>query len=122
VTEHARNTIDDDRVEISVLDWAENPSPVSSLERPAWTTLQTTIGELFPDAVVVPSLLVGGSDSKHFTPLTDSVYRFAGVRLGDDSLSRAHGTDERLSLENVEQLTRFFIHLIRNSNETNGSD
>jgi acetylornithine deacetylase/succinyl-diaminopimelate desuccinylase-like protein len=39
--------------------------------------------------------------------------------MGSDSLSRAHGTNERLSLENVEQLTRFFIHLIRNSNDTN---
>ncbi len=120
VTEHVRNTINDDRVVVSVLDPVQNPSPVSSLERPAWTTLQKTIRELFPDAVVVPSLLVGGSDSKHFAPLTQSVYRFAGVRMGSDSLSRAHGTDERLSLENVEQLTRFFIHLVRNSNETDG--
>jgi hypothetical protein len=44
-----------------------------------------------------------------------------GNENGRDSLGRAHGTDERLSLENVEQLTRFFIHLIRNSNETNES-
>ncbi len=121
VTEHVRNTINDDRIQITVLDPARGPSPISSLERPAWVALQKTIRELFPDAVVAPYLLVGGSDSKHFTSLTECVYRFAGMKLAGDSLSRAHGTDERLSLENVEQLTRFFIHLIRNSNETKGS-
>jgi carboxypeptidase PM20D1 len=117
VVEHVRQVVADERVKIEVSEEARDPSSVSSLESPSWTTLQRTIRELYPDAVVVPSLLVGGSDSRHFTPLTDSVYRFAGVQADTGELRRAHGTDERISLANLEQLTRFFIHLIRNSSE-----
>jgi carboxypeptidase PM20D1 len=117
VVEHVRRVIDDERVQIAVSEEARDPSPVSSLESASWITLQKTIRELYPDAVVVPSLLVGGSDSKHFAPLTDSVYRFAAVRASEDEMGRAHGTDERISLENLEQMTRFFIHLIRNSSD-----
>jgi carboxypeptidase PM20D1 len=117
VVEHVRRVVADDRVKIEVPEEARDPSSVSSLESPSWTTLQRTIRELYPDAVVVPSLLVAGTDSRHFTGLTDGVYRFAGIQADTGELRRAHGTDERISLANLEQLTRFFIHLIRNSSE-----
>jgi carboxypeptidase PM20D1 len=117
VAEHVRRVIADERVKIEVSEESRDPSSVSSLESPSWITLQRTIRELYPDAVVVPSLLVAGSDSKHFTGLTDGVYRFAGFQVESDTMSRVHGTNERISLTNLEQLTRFFIHLIRNSNE-----
>ncbi|MBM3790610.1 MAG: M20/M25/M40 family metallo-hydrolase, partial [Acidobacteria bacterium] len=116
VIEHARRVIDDDRVEIRLAEEARNPSTVSSLDSPGWLMLSRTIRELYPDIIVVPYLLVGGSDSRHYTPLSNSIYRFAGFRTGTDDFRRAHGTDERLSLENLEHLTRFFIHLIRNVN------
>ncbi len=65
---------------------------------------------------------LGGSDSKHFTALTENVYRFAGIRADMNDMRRAHGTDERMSVKNLEQLVQFYIQLIRNSNEGDAAE
>jgi carboxypeptidase PM20D1 len=84
--------------------------------------LQKTIRELYPDAVVAPALLVVGSDSKHFTPLTDSVYRFAGVRANMNDLRLAHGTDERMSLKIWNSWSSSIFNSSANSNQGGGTD
>ena len=72
---------------------------------------------LFPDAVVAPYLVTGGTDARHFTALTPSVYRFAPTRLGLDDLKRVHGTNERLSVAHYAEVVRFYAQLLRNAAE-----
>ena len=71
---------------------------------------------LFPDVVVTPALYVAGSDSHHFTGLTDNIYRFSPVRAKPEDLSRFHGTNERISTANLAELVRFYHQLLRNLN------
>ena len=49
-TEHVRRAIDDDSISLELLD-ANEPSPVSPTDDPAFELLTSTIGELFADAV-----------------------------------------------------------------------
>ena len=73
------------------------------------------IAEIFPDAVVVPNLGLGGTDARHFYGLTDSVYRLSPYRLGREALVLAHGTNERISVEVLGGAVPFFERLIRRS-------
>ncbi len=64
--------------------------------------------------LVAPYLVVGGTDSKHYAPLTRNIYRFQPMsidRRGGD-LQRIHGTDERISLHDLEVACSFFLRLI----------
>jgi carboxypeptidase PM20D1 len=94
---------------------AREPSPVSDVASESFRTVAGTIREVFPATVVAPALVLGGTDSRHFTRLSENVYRFVPLRVGPDDLGRIHGTDERISLENLEQMVRFYVQLIRNS-------
>ena len=79
------------------------------------STAQATIRQIFPSAIVAPSLVPGGTDSRHYQPLADGVYRFSPQRTGPEDRARYHGTNERLSVENFAECVRFYAQLVKNS-------
>jgi carboxypeptidase PM20D1 len=110
VIEHVRRTIDDPRITLTPDETSRprNPSPVSPVDSPAFRRLQRAVSSQFPDAIVVPYLVLGGTDARHYAKLTPNVYRFLPLRMGPDTTKRLHGTNERISLENLEGAVRFY--------------
>lgn len=117
VRAHVERTVADERVRIEVGGQGvpRNPSPLSRLDTEGFALLQRTLAEVFPDALVVPNLGLGGTDARHFHPLTDSVYRFSPYHLGREALELSHGTNERIPVEALGEAVHFFEQLIRNS-------
>ena len=60
-----------------------------------------------------PSLVLGGTDSRHFAAVADDVYRFMPFRLGPQDLTRFHGTDERFEIEQIERAVEFYRRILR---------
>ena len=112
VVQHARNVIGDDTLRIDVTPGAAEASPVATTDSIGFRLLSHTIHEVFPDAVVAPSLMVAATDSRHMGRLTRDVYRFVPVRASTSDLSRFHGTDERISIGNYADMIRFYQRLI----------
>lgn len=77
-----------------------------------YATLNQTIREVFPDAVVAPGLMVAGTDSIHFGEISDHIFKFSPIRATNDDLKRFHGTNERLSIQNYQDAIRFYHRLI----------
>lgn len=94
---------------------ARDPSPVSKLDSPGMEILVKSIREVYPEAAVAPGLVLGGTDSKHFTGLSDSVYRFAPMRLGSGDFARIHGRDERIAIEDYLTAIRFYVRFLENA-------
>ena len=115
VIDHVRRTIHDDRISIEPFHGNAEPTPVSSTSSPAYQLLNRTIREIFPDVVVVPGLMLAGTDSRHYAGITDSIFRFSPVRADSNDLKRFHGTNERLSIEGYADMIRFYRRLLENS-------
>jgi carboxypeptidase PM20D1 len=118
VLERVRSVIDDDRVQVRIVgDEAVDPSPVSDPEGEAFQMLARTIHRSLAgeDVVVTPYLVMGGTDSKYYSGRSSDVFRFIPAPVDADALSRAHGTDERMSVEGLLTSIRFFQQLIRSS-------
>jgi len=77
--------------------------------------IEQTIREFSGDALVAPYLVLGGTDSKYFYPLTDSVYRFLMIKLGPSTMNIVHGIDERISVDNYVMGIQYFYELLRKS-------
>ena len=77
-----------------------------------YATLNQTIREVFPDAIVAPGLMVAGTDSIHFGEISDHVFKFSPIRANSEDLKRFHGTNERLSIQNYQDAIRFYHRLI----------
>lgn len=112
VVEHARRAIAEESIAIAPVGLSWEASPVSRTDSAAFATIRQTIRDVFPDAVVAPGLMVGFTDAHHFVDAADDVYRFTPVRARQEDLARFHGTDERVSLANYEEMIRFYRRLL----------
>lgn len=92
----------------------EEASTISPHEGPAWELLEKCIFQVFPEAKVLPYLMAGGTDSRKYEGLSDQIYRFSAVKLTKEDLQRIHGTDERISIENLEAMQCFYETLLQN--------
>ncbi|WP_291684296.1 M20 family peptidase [Bradyrhizobium sp.] len=115
VIDHARRTINDDRITIEPFAGNAEPTPVTDINRAAYQTLNRTIREIFPDVVVAPGLMLAGTDSRHYVGVADNIFRFSPVRANADDLKRFHGTNERLSIDGYADMIRFYRRLIENA-------
>jgi len=52
--------------------------------------------------------VTGGTDARKYEGLTDCVYRFTPVRLESCELDQVHGTNEHISLKNIEDSIMFY--------------
>lgn len=116
VLEHMRSKVaaPEGQFELYALDHGKPASsykvaPTSSVQ---YQTLNQTIREVFPDAVVAPGLMVAGTDSIHFGEISDHIFKFSPIRANSDDLKRFHGTNERLSVKNYAEAIRFYHRLI----------
>lgn len=115
IVDRAHRIIDDLRVEVRLLGVATEPSQISPTNTDAWALLERSIRQVYSDAVVVPYLVLGGTDSRYFRDLTPNVYRFAGFRLEAEDLTRFHGTNERIAIASYLEGIRFLAQLLRNA-------
>ena len=117
VVEHVRSVVDDERIALQVGLRSEprEPSPVSPVDSEAFGEIARAAREIFPDSVAVPFLVLGGTDARHYVETTPRLYRFAPFEFGRDGLKRAHGTDERISVENLISGVRFYRRLLERS-------
>jgi carboxypeptidase PM20D1 len=87
-------------------------SPVSPTDNRAYGVLTAVASNLTDDAPVAPALVIGATDGRYATAITDSVYRFAPAFIPTEDLSGFHGTNERISIENMGNMVRGYAQII----------
>jgi carboxypeptidase PM20D1 len=110
-----RATLADSGVEVRQYGDAFDPSPVSDVGSDSYRRLAVTVRQVFPDAIVVPALVIAATDSRHYVAIADNVYRFLPTRLEPADMGRMHGRDERVSIENYGEIIRFYAQFLRNA-------
>jgi carboxypeptidase PM20D1 len=114
VLAEVKNIIDDPRITYEAF-MSSNPSSVSSTETMGYKWIEQTIREFADDALVAPYLVMAGTDSKYFYPLSDSIYRFLMIKLDSSTTHIVHGIDERISIDNYVMGIQYFYELLRKS-------
>ncbi|MGA0606389.1 M20 family peptidase [Phenylobacterium sp. VNQ135] len=87
------------------------PSAVSSTNSRGWRALAATAGAV-SGAPVAPSLVTAATDSRWLQPVARDVYRFQPVELALSDVQLIHGTNEHLTLPNLEKMVQFYARLI----------
>ncbi len=114
VVAHAHKVVDDDAVVISKLSAGREASPTASANSSGFRTIHRTIAEVYPDVVVAPGLVLGGTDSRHFTEVADNSFRFAPLVIRPSDSTRIHATDERIKVSDYLKMIQYYTQLIRN--------
>jgi carboxypeptidase PM20D1 len=118
VKAHVRQAIDDPRVKIEVPrpETAVPATQVTSTEAEGFKLLERTIRQVYPETVVAPYLVLGATDARHYDAVCQSVLRFLPVAMTSKDLSRLHGTNERIAVEDFARSVGFYMRMIENSN------
>jgi carboxypeptidase PM20D1 len=115
VMAHVKAAVANDRIELLELPGSAEPSAVSPVASDSYQLINRTLRSLFPDTLVVPALMLAATDSRHYSALSEHIYRFSPVRAKPEDLSRFHGTNERVASANLVEMVRFYHQLLRNT-------
>jgi carboxypeptidase PM20D1 len=120
---HPRDTSEDilDRARAAIadldgvtIDWAEPPreaTPVSSATSSSYALIAALSGAVL-DMPTAPGLMLAGADARHYAGVAENVYRFQPVLFTPPDLEGIHGVGERLSIDNLDRMIRFYVGLI----------
>ncbi len=115
VQAHVERVIADPRITVQPTGVAFQPSKLSSAQAGPFKLIERAAREVFPDAIVAPGLMLAASDARHFDAITEHSYRFMPIRFRSEDLARVHGTDERIGVEQLADMVRFYHRLLSQS-------
>jgi len=111
VLARARRAVHDLPVKVEAVPGGAEASAVSSTDSAAWRLLSTLARES-TGAPVAPYMVGGATDGRHFVGVARDVYRFYPAVVTPRELESFHGTNERLSVENLGRMATFYARLV----------
>lgn len=116
VIEHVRKAVDDPKVDVVALNESKNEaSKVADIDGDAYKFLVDQIQKSFSGVPVAPDVATGATDSRHYLPIADAVFRLDPFHFGPDDLGRVHGTNERLAVRDLAPAVGFYMRLMENA-------
>lgn len=105
------DVIADDEIKTEVV-YGMDPSNISQTQGEAWLMMKRTVSQTWKDALVAPYLMLACSDSRHYSKISDHVYRFSAMALSKEERASIHGNDERIPLEKIVRTVEFYLRLL----------
>ena len=56
---------------------------------------------------------MSASDSRHYGPISDRVYRFSAMAMTAEERKSIHGNNERIRLEAITRAVEFYVRLMK---------
>jgi carboxypeptidase PM20D1 len=110
--EKVSGIINDKRVTVGPrMDNVAEPSPISSAKGFGYQKIDAIIKQSYPDVLSSPFLMIGASDSRHFSKVSPNIIKFSPMV---DPIG-FHGIDERVSLESFQTAIWFYEQLLRDT-------
>jgi carboxypeptidase PM20D1 len=119
VYKHIVDVIDDARINVELLNGANanEPSAVSEIRSAGYSIIEKTVKQIAADVIVVPGLIAGGTDAKHFIGIADNAYRFFPMRIHPGNMTGFHGKNEHMTVDNYKEIVQFMHQFVINLND-----
>lgn len=112
VMERVKKVIDDERVTVSPFNnFKGEPSTITSENSFAYRKADEIAKKTFPNTITTPFLMIGGTDSRHFSEISSGIIKFSPIT---DPIG-FHGIDERVSLDSYTSALWFYEQLMRDT-------
>jgi acetylornithine deacetylase/succinyl-diaminopimelate desuccinylase-like protein len=92
--------IDDPRIEVSFANF-RSETKECDWDTELFHVIQQVVSQAMEDAVVLPTMTVGGTDNRFLRDRGIPAYGFIPVLLSADEAAGFHGNNEKLSIENL---------------------
>jgi carboxypeptidase PM20D1 len=114
VIDHVRKAINDPKVDVRALTETQSEaSKIADLNNAHGQFLVRVVQESYNGIPVAPDITTGATDSRHYLPIADDVFRLDVFHFGPDDLGRVHGTNERLAVGDLGPAVGFYMRLMQ---------
>ena len=111
IIRHIKKVVGKD-IEVEIINGFE-ASKESSFKEIHFNNIESCVLETFGnDIIVCPYIMLGATDSRHFTKISKNVYRFSPMILSKEDRTGIHGINERISVENYNHCVEFYKRLM----------
>ena len=112
--EYLKRTVNDDSVTVRAIGGHE-PSRLSDTDCEGWHRLADAVSDTWPDAIVSPYLMTACADARHWSAISDRVYRFSPLHPTREQSDTVHGNNERLGVDMLAESVEFYVRLMKKS-------
>lgn len=102
--------LDDDELTVSFI--ACDRALASPFATPEFAAIEAVFASRYPDAIVAPFLVFGSTDSRFFREKGMISYGVCPVMLAMEDIQMIHGTDEKISEENMILGTEIYTEIV----------
>lgn len=113
VESEINRVLNDRRIKATVYLEGQEATPISPDNGDGYDQIKECIHAQFPETVVVPGLVITGTDCKNYTAVTNRMYRFVPFEFSDSNLSGIHGKNEYITRGQFNQAVAFYIDLFQ---------
>lgn len=106
-----RKAVDDPEVQV-IVRYGSDPAPSSPSSGPAWDTVSAAIAAVYPEALIVPYVMLQASDARFFSKISENVYRFLPFDLTTAERAALHAKDESIRVASYRRAIAFFDALL----------
>ena len=100
-------------IEMNVI-YKHDCSKVTDINHENYKYICNCIKEVFENVEPSSYIMLGATDSRHYTDICDCVLRFSPLKLSKHQLNSVHGLDENISIDALYGATKFYRHFIEN--------
>jgi carboxypeptidase PM20D1 len=112
--ERIRKVIADPGIQLQALEGRALEATIKSPSTSnAYHAIERISAGIFGNIPLVPVLIAGMTDARFYTLVSDNVYRFTPLRMTPEDLSGLHGVNERISVEGLVNMARFYYSLLQ---------
>lgn len=102
VVQRITDIVNDPGIAIHYDQWDNIPA-VADHRGSGFAVISEAVQKVYPEALVVPSLLAATTDTRHYIDLARNQYRFHGVIMATGQVKSIHGTDEFIDVDSYEK-------------------
>lgn len=101
-------------VEATISDRRET-SEIVDINNRGYLYLEEMINKCFPDAIVSPYVMLGGTDCRFYSEISDAALRFSPIRMDNSELIKIHGNNESIRTKTLVEAINFYKEVIKNN-------
>ncbi len=99
-------------LEMEIIDAYPACEPVDA-HSDAFHLVESVVRDVFPELPIIPYVMTGGTDARHFQEICDACIRFSPVVYGPAQMKGMHGLNERLDTYSLPGAVDYYKALIR---------
>ena len=112
VVKHIKKVIDDDEIVITTSD-INKMYGECDFNQKGYEIIKDTTIETYPDTIVAPFIMLGGTDARHYNEISDCVIRFSPIKVTNEDRKGIHGLNEKIKVETLQKGLEFYQRLLK---------